>query len=685
MMNRPHLLSEFDQVQAVLNLLTALNYRTRKEEAEIIAVLMPERTGRGPKLEDAARELAAAPGFEQVFFTVLKAIQPFATMVLEIYEFLSQSEVTVARRASRFLVTKENAHVQFNFSMDNFPVELFRVVTQGTASESVVELRAPGLIGDLPIWDGSEAQRAWKAVDPGWDNDFYDDGFHRALSYANRLLTTPDLRRPVEEVVSPLLDRLAAVCLFVIDATDDESQIYGSERSTLLGHEGRTYRVTRILPTAHRVDETSTAVLFRPIRLVDANAPRRVADGIRWTIRGFAESLSVWHDESLRRADRDHWLARRLGRPIDTISPRGYADFVIGLANDYRGRLDVVAPVVSSSVRPTIVEQILEFLALPFWRDRWYLYELWTVVCVLQIASRQWPVELADVTVDRSGTAEWRLPGGSAQKPVARIGGDNGVDCWVQKKTHHPGTGAGLEPDLRLMARTPPYHDVMVIENKDRLTLARGKLEEILGRYVTGTCARSVWITNYEQFPRSWSALENSWPGRQVRIASEFRPGNVPSEFTVDLTAAIGQIMRVEISDDIEATLTWSSAPSDLDLHCWLARGDEWVHVYFGNRGTLGGPPFATLDCDTQAPGSSETIVLRRSNLSALILGVHAFSDDGALSDSGAAVHFRSGEQALSLHVPRGTGRWWEVLRLSDGDAVLDIPGKLTPDMPGPP
>jgi hypothetical protein len=105
------------QVQAIIHLLSALEYGTKKEEKELIAKAF-DKFGierRGTKA-DVAPAIAASPGFEPFFLAVVDEVKPFAQMLSEVYAFLSR-QATVGRRASSFLVTTQGAETVFDFSL----------------------------------------------------------------------------------------------------------------------------------------------------------------------------------------------------------------------------------------------------------------------------------------------------------------------------------------------------------------------------------------------------------------------------------------------------------------------------------------------------------------------------------------------------------------------------------------
>jgi hypothetical protein len=370
-------------------------------------------------------------------------------------------------------------------------------------------------------------------------------------------------------------------------------------------------------------------------------------------------------------------------------------------AASYEEKLDQIAPIVGRVSHRETVEGLLEFLSLPFWKHRWYLYELWTSVCVLEIAQRLTDVELSNLQHQGQGILEWVLPGGAAKEPIATIGQDGGqILCWSQRKTYHPQTKAGLEPDLRLTKASPGYHDIIIIENKDRKTAQPQYISEILERYVGGTCAESIWITNYEEFPDSVVALEGEWPDRHLHIVSRFRPGSVPEGFELEIEEVLRHNLPTEsliatMGDDIgpvkirsltaEATLAWGSSPRDLDLHSWVKDPSGIHHIYYGDRGSLDAPPFVMLDQDHIHGDGMEKITMKLNEFEWAVIGVRNYSKESGIAGSRAIVRLNLGkESSLSFEAPpEGKGEWWHVLRLNKykEHEVLNYISQTEPDL----
>jgi hypothetical protein len=674
-------------------ILSALEFGARKEEANLLDSVFAELGVARQRTQQAmAAAIEQGPGFEPFLVAVLRTVRPFAIMLREVYEFLNRQAATATRRASVFRVRSETARQALDFSLDNFPKELVASLVEERVTTYRVALQFPDLNeADSPLVWSSAAAEAWRAISPMWDNDFYDDGFHRALSYAATVLPEGDqlVWGRLHDLVDMLLDRLAAIVTCVnsvrpVEISETDYYARAGDPLTLRPEMPQTRGHEVLCAEARRT-------LTLPTKLDDAGkGTDPIAQKIEWHIASMVVALHLFRNQPIARIDRDDWLKDRLTAPtVDS-----YLDLVARFADDYTTRLDAVAPVVDVVGATVVKERLLEFLLLPFWKQRWFLYELWTLVLVLKTADGHWKIELEGVKETSPGVLEWKLPGGSATVPVASIGYEQQrALCWTQRKTYHPLTGEGLEPDLRITG-TPETHDLFVVENKDRLKPAKAEMREVLRRYVEGTCAASVWLVNYEAFTPGVEQLSQGWSQRHVHAVSGFRPGEVPRAFTDELVevlggylgpATTGGVPLLENADGEESgvvriDLSWGAAPRDLDLHVWMWRSDGARHVWYGDPG--GGDASSSVagfSGDALSGNGAESITVATDGLSALAVAVHNYSGEHALAGSGARVTITlPGGVAARLIAPdQPTGSWWSVARYEHSTRALSVIGTL--------
>jgi len=685
----------------ILDILTALEFGTRKEERELLdGVFRALGIERPPKKELVAEAILRGVGFETFLLEVLSAVRPFALMLRDLYTFLNRAEAITRRRASIFRISSANAAAKLDFSLDHFPRELISALTEGVRDTAVVELRFPGfgLESDAALdWSRVEASDAWNAISPRWDNDFYDDGFHRALSSAHTILppTDEEAWSKLREIAEPLLDRLAAIvsCVNSIQPLGIREAYFSAER------EPAPFQPSLPEPRFHRIlcDEARPILLRAtqtsfPSWSSDNKTQKTVLDELHWHLYSMIVAIHMFRHGRLRRGRPDDWLQRQLRFP----SEEAYLSLIADLAGSYRQKLDRVAPVVENLREVVLEERLVEFLLLPFWKHRWFLYELWTLVFALDAAGRHWRLELAGLEETTPGVIEWKLPGGTATRPVAMIGdGEQQALCWTQRKTYHPGTGEGLEPDLRFTSLSPSYHDLIIIENKDRRKPPGPEMEEIARRYVEGTCTRGLWLVNYDTFTGSLKRLESTWPERRVHVISRFRPGEVPEEFHQELQTilaehlgqpeAASQEPAEQSFDEITVTLTWGAEPRDLDLYVWVARDDGIWQISFRDRGRLDVSPYAELDTDVRGGNGRETVRVLTAGLRSLKIAVHNYSNESSLAGSDARLVVSFGEwrrSEFSVHHPGDDQRWWAVAEYDHAAAQLTMLDVLTQTEP---
>src|SRR5262249_38781688 len=146
----------------------------------------------------------------------------------------------------------------------------------------------------------------------------------------------------------------------------------------------------------------------------------------------------------------------------------------------------------------------LEIVLLPYWKDRWFLYEVWSLTLALaEATSMGAQVDLLGVepipNEDVSGT-NWNLPTQKAREPVARLSQpDNELLVWFQRETE---TATGhIEPDIRITRSAGAYDDLLILECKDRGNFGKGKADPVAQNYLDGSKAKTVWIVDYEDRP----------------------------------------------------------------------------------------------------------------------------------------------------------------------------------------
>ena len=153
-----------------------------------------------------------------------------------------------------------------------------------------------------------------------------------------------------------------------------------------------------------------------------------------------------------------------------------------------------------------IVRELLDILNLPFWRYRWYLYEVWAMMHSID-ALVNFDISF---NVDSTGTLTVDL---GRTTEIAIVHTDRGIlKIIAQLKTSVTGIRGrkAIKPDLRVCIDpvNDPGNTLLVVELKQRKRLTRKYLSEIIRAYERG-CPRSVknYFLNYDKLPPQLNAL----------------------------------------------------------------------------------------------------------------------------------------------------------------------------------
>ncbi|RLI72531.1 hypothetical protein DRO97_08825, partial [Archaeoglobales archaeon] len=180
----------------------------------------------------------------------------------------------------------------------------------------------------------------------------------------------------------------------------------------------------------------------------------------------------------------------------------------------------------------SLVKKLVEFVSLPYWRHRWYIYELWTLINVSMTIAQLGDFKLN--TLHRKGHIEIKIPKANAKEPVGEIKiGKKVLEIWYQRKTYNPITGEGLEPDIRVSLKPERYsfipEDILIIENKDRKKASGSHIDKIANKYAKGTTSECLFILNYESYSRkdlqdyiNYKTVDE----KEIFILSYFKPTN---------------------------------------------------------------------------------------------------------------------------------------------------------------
>jgi len=175
---------------------------------------------------------------------------------------------------------------------------------------------------------------------------------------------------------------------------------------------------------------------------------------------------------------------------------------------------------LQSTTSDETVKELLEVLNLPFWKYRWYLYEVWATMHTID-AFKDFDVSF---NVDSSGTLA--VERGKTTE-IATIKTDKGELKFVAQ-LETPVTGIqgrkSIKPDLRV-CREPiknPSNTLLLVELKQRKKVTQKYLSEIIEVYEKG-CPSSAknYFLNYDRLPPRCYALAT---GRRSQLIGDFNP-----------------------------------------------------------------------------------------------------------------------------------------------------------------
>ncbi len=137
--------------------------------------------------------------------------------------------------------------------------------------------------------------------------------------------------------------------------------------------------------------------------------------------------------------------------------------------------------------------------------------------------------------------------------------------------------------------------------------------------------------------------------------------------------------------DGMRIVLTWGSTPSDLDSHLEfkLSAGGRG-HVYYpdSSKNYYGSNGFhASLDVDDTSAYGPETITISNIQDGIYTYYIHSYtSGNSNLQNSGATItiYFGSSTPAYVIHVPAGSGRYWNVFTYNSVTGEFTIVNTIT-------
>lgn len=148
----------------------------------------------------------------------------------------------------------------------------------------------------------------------------------------------------------------------------------------------------------------------------------------------------------------------------------------------------------------------------------------------------------------------------------------------------------------------------------------------------------------------------------QNRITNTVTAG--PSNADITLATCLN---LSTLTSAISIKLTWGTAPTDVDSHLFAPDGS---HVYFGNKGSLLGDPFANLDVDDVTSFGPEVITLRRLMVGSYTYAVRNYSGTANPGMTASPVRVELSRDGTVQAFTPGAGEtantdWWTAFTLT--------------------
>lgn len=533
-----------------------------------------QRTDRAGFLREAAAEQLAdaAPTAGALLNEVVRCGGRFVAMVAEIYEHLARYSTTTRGTSDTFRLQRGDVDEEQLVISPEF-IEQVRKLEQRLTTLEIGRIDHDALqqftradngafYGSLPtesedgvmLLDGLLAL-AWirpeifsrptgmaHRVPTGWE--IAADAATEAVAAGERLVSTAQwlIRTHLAHIDSLPIPAVAPASEFLV--TDEEADRLPGR----FEFEVERYRTARVIATF--ADPISVSNLERRMDLgLDHDLQPvavEAAEGYGTAVGALAGFVAEWRTGRWRPQTR-----RELERGLLT-DPTALTTWLTTLTGAAREAADWLASEVFHPTGSADVTEMLEFteefLNLPLWRQRELLYEVWVLCTTIGVCEQGgWEPRLVGAP---GPDGVWVLSRGVADEPACRLehGRDPSLtlDVWHEPRCR---TADGdLTPDVTVSTPAPYRRELVVVEAKDRIKMPRGshpgdaRPSTALGvavRYAARLRPRVTWVVNHCDYRRSSdpeAEYGSAWT--QIRLAEQFRPGNVPAAFVDTVQAA---------------------------------------------------------------------------------------------------------------------------------------------------
>ncbi|MEV5710285.1 hypothetical protein [Actinoallomurus sp. NPDC052274] len=514
--------------------------------------------------EAAAEQLAgAAPTTAVLLNGVVRLGGRFVSMVEEIYQRLARHTATTTGTSEAFRLRRSDVD-ESPLTISPAFLEQVRRLTSTltrieigridvTAVQSFLRWDVGRLHGNWPPRDASGNRLADHILALGWIAPAVADQDTSSAMWAEATDAVITATRAAERVIGTA-EWLVRSYLTSLDAFSDENGVIRSadvftyesshwitnqmerqfKNEVSRYHNSETLAVLAFPSHVNGIDEPTFLGLDRQLGPVHVPGSDSGGTGMGM-LAGF---VAQWRDGHWSLQSRAELEPKLFGDPQHLTQ---WLDTLTSQCNDAAEWLatEVLHPTMPLDVT-TLLESVEEFLNLPLWRQRDLLYEIWVLCATLDACEHAgWRVHLAG-TADTDGV--WELPNKATDKPVGQLQRQSPsptyLDVW-REPNRTPVTG-DVTPDVTVATPAPYARELIVVEAKDRRRMRVHKALSDAERYAAALCPAVTWVVNHCDYRRDTDPLEEHgtvWS--RIRLAAQFRPGNVPAAFTDTIRTAV--------------------------------------------------------------------------------------------------------------------------------------------------
>jgi hypothetical protein len=529
--------------------------RTAKSEKDILDAVQEKFGLPGDRKSWPDVLIANGTPVEKVLDFVFEQLGPFVQMILELYRFLSEWVSTTGGRTTHFEIKAEDMKFKLDFPNVDFPKRVKWIEEWTRLQTRLVSVDwqyiSQALIIDNGIFYGSVRDfRLLQSLIIGRrEGTISNDSLNVArrlnqilrtavrawwVSYrASNPLEPPHGQRWIANVFVPQLHH-QLVQQGVIRESDEMRSYVGIDIEAVLEDDGASLVERDIFRAPNEANITDD----------DVNRFAAVKSAL------FLVALWRLNDTAFRRVTSvlNYHEAREGTLKGPELNERA-GDLGEELLRGLEAAI-VATDEVEDSVKR--IRRKTEILLLPYWKDRWFLYEVWVLILpLIEAASLGSRIELLGIEPIANEGVEgtsWNLPTQKARNPVASLSGprDSGkLLVWFQRETRSRSADRNIEPDIRITKATSGYDDLLILECKDRVKFGKTRMTNVAQLYLDGSLAQRVWMVNYEDVAtESQQRIELDVINDRVRgIAYHFKPG-----ITDVVRRSIRELLAAELS-----------------------------------------------------------------------------------------------------------------------------------------